>query len=149
MGSRAKVRYFSSDRKIPSQNSLLVTKKFDWVLCDGDKQVFAETPKGPPRQSVGLCPRANDARLFFSFLFRLIRRAWFSSVSPCKKHPERVPFAWWTETIQIRTLYSNFRKSGSALSLICLKNCNLILKFVDRHFLHDRCLQKSILFEPS
>lgn len=37
MGSRAKVRYFSSDRKIPSQNSLLATKKFDWVLCDGQK----------------------------------------------------------------------------------------------------------------
>ena len=36
MGSRAKARYFSSDRKIPSQNSLLVTKKFDWVLCGGD-----------------------------------------------------------------------------------------------------------------
>ena len=38
MGSRAKARYFSSDRKIPSQNSLLVTKKFDWVLCGGDDQ---------------------------------------------------------------------------------------------------------------
>ena len=38
MGSRAKARYFSSDRKIPSQNSLLVTKKFDWVLCGGDKR---------------------------------------------------------------------------------------------------------------
>lgn len=35
MGSRAKACYFSSDRKIPSQNSLLVTKKFDWVLCVG------------------------------------------------------------------------------------------------------------------
>ena len=38
MGSRAKARYFSSDRKIPSQNSLLVTKKFDWVSRGGDKR---------------------------------------------------------------------------------------------------------------
>lgn len=30
---------------------------------------------------------------------------------------------WWTETMQIRTLLSVFQKSGSALSLICLKNC--------------------------
>ena len=38
MDSRAKARYFSSYKKIPSQNSLLVTKKFDWVLCGGDDQ---------------------------------------------------------------------------------------------------------------
>lgn len=39
MGAREKARYFSSDRKIPSQNSLLVTKKFDWVLCGGDNEI--------------------------------------------------------------------------------------------------------------
>ena len=42
MGSRAKACYFSSDRKIPSQNSLLVTKKFDWVLCGGQKPYKSE-----------------------------------------------------------------------------------------------------------
>ena len=35
----------------------------------------------------------------------------------------RLVTVWWTETIQIRTLLSVFQKSGSALSLICLKNC--------------------------
>ena len=30
---------------------------------------------------------------------------------------------WWTETIQIRTLCSDFRKTGFAPSLICPKNC--------------------------
>ena len=29
---------------------------------------------------------------------------------------------WWTETIQIRTPFTVFQKSGSALSLICPKN---------------------------
>ena len=28
--------YFKSEKKIPSQNSLSVTNKFDWVSCGGD-----------------------------------------------------------------------------------------------------------------
>ena len=34
----------------------------------------------------------------------------------------RIVPLWWTETIQIQTLFSDFRKNGSALSLICPKN---------------------------
>ena len=36
-------------------------------------------------------------------------------------------FAWWTETIQIRTLLSVFQKSGSVQHFIYLKNYNFIL----------------------
>lgn len=28
--------YFKSEKKIPSQNSLPLTNKFDWVSCGGD-----------------------------------------------------------------------------------------------------------------
>ena len=30
--------YFKSEKKIPSQNSLPLTNKFDWVSCGGDKR---------------------------------------------------------------------------------------------------------------
>ena len=73
MGSRAKARYFSSDRKIPSQNSLLVTKKFDWVSRGGVAGKEFEHFSSPLlprlfRQAVLarlLCQRQNSNRLLF------------------------------------------------------------------------------------
>ncbi len=69
MGSRAKAHYFSSDRKTPSQNSLLVTKKFDWVLCGGDDQGLrsaqsssSRTAEALPRRFAASQPRIKQRR---------------------------------------------------------------------------------------
>ena len=62
MGSRAKARYFSSDRKIPSQNSLLVTKKFDWVLCGGDGKSPPKPRRRGPLGGASGCALARTTR---------------------------------------------------------------------------------------
>ena len=48
-------------------------------------------------------------------------------VSTSKKTARKGGFCWWTAPKQIRTLHSDFQKTGSVLSLICLKSYDLLI----------------------
>ncbi len=84
---------------------------------------FCRYPEGDPSARHRALPSHERRAIYVSYIVQIFGARGSLPHRHAKRHPKWVPFAWWTETIQIRTLLSVFQKSGSALSLICLKNC--------------------------